>query len=534
MDRLTAARVTAKAKHATANRVRWSTERGVGHSFLARVIDSTDELRDLNTARDYFRGQGYEATVTSVGRRGAYKGIAYRLRVTDTGAEQAAQEAQAEARTKAIEEGLAEVAAARAAEETPAARVARERAERGAARVAALTEALQRGQDRGWFTIVAGGVPVGQASGYADAEATAESHRARGTGATVYGPCCHPLDRLRGGADCRRCIQVRQAAEVLRAGRELTGYLRAAGVEGEARDLIGREAAAARAEEERAAAEAEAAAIVVPSPVRDALDAVAAGAPVVHHRTQADPDLSYCGQPGPAVWIIAEGVTCPACLLEAATRYEAHARWLRRVRPDTSAAAAEQDEAAAAAIRQQLAAQAPAEPAQGAQDGAGAVCGVFTSDGREGSGTGWRCGRPAGHPHDGALYGRVTAGNHAPAPLPQDAPDAAPAIVEAVAATLDEARAAGRLLAATTVKPWNGGVIVTVEEHPTDTGASNHRAYDVRLALGRAGWATRPAGLQVIVEGRAATGRQADTLARAGEPYTEPLVDERIGVPYFL
>lgn len=44
-------------------------------------------------------------------------------------------------------------------------------------------------------------------------------------------------------------------------------------------------------------------------------------------------------------------------------------------------------------------------------------CGVFVSDGLEGSGTGWTCGRPAAHPHDG---GNSTAGNHSATPLPQD------------------------------------------------------------------------------------------------------------------
>lgn len=50
------------------------------------------------------------------------------------------------------------------------------------------------------------------------------------------------------------------------------------------------------------------------------------------------------------------------------------------------------------------------------------VCGVFTSDGLEGSGTGWTCQRPKGHPHDGrgAAYGEPTGGNHARQPLPQD------------------------------------------------------------------------------------------------------------------
>lgn len=47
-------------------------------------------------------------------------------------------------------------------------------------------------------------------------------------------------------------------------------------------------------------------------------------------------------------------------------------------------------------------------------------CGVFTSDGLEGSGTGWTCGRPKGHPHDGAKYGAPTGGNHSPVAQPQD------------------------------------------------------------------------------------------------------------------
>lgn len=48
------------------------------------------------------------------------------------------------------------------------------------------------------------------------------------------------------------------------------------------------------------------------------------------------------------------------------------------------------------------------------------TCGVFMSDGLEGSGTGWTCGRPKGHPHDGAQYGKVTAGNHSVKPQVQD------------------------------------------------------------------------------------------------------------------
>lgn len=47
-------------------------------------------------------------------------------------------------------------------------------------------------------------------------------------------------------------------------------------------------------------------------------------------------------------------------------------------------------------------------------------CGVFTSDGLEGSGTGWTCGRPKGHPHDGPRYNAPTGGNHSPRPQPQD------------------------------------------------------------------------------------------------------------------
>jgi hypothetical protein len=50
------------------------------------------------------------------------------------------------------------------------------------------------------------------------------------------------------------------------------------------------------------------------------------------------------------------------------------------------------------------------------------TCGVFLSDGLEGSGTGYSCMRPAGHPHDGrgASYGEPTGGNHSRRPLPQD------------------------------------------------------------------------------------------------------------------
>lgn len=45
-------------------------------------------------------------------------------------------------------------------------------------------------------------------------------------------------------------------------------------------------------------------------------------------------------------------------------------------------------------------------------------CDVFISDGLEGSGIGWPCARPKGHPDDGPMPG--IRGGHSRHPLPQD------------------------------------------------------------------------------------------------------------------
>lgn len=81
-------------------------------------------------------------------------------------------------------------------------------------------------------------------------------------------------------------------------------------------------------------------------------------------------------------------------------------------------------------------------------------------------------------------------------------PAAGGGMVEAIAHDLHLARQDQRLLADTSVAPFNGGAIVTVAEHPTDPDATNHRAHDVVRALAAAGWATRPSGTQVVVAGR--------------------------------
>ncbi len=121
MNRLTAARVTNKAKLATGYTHRWATEKGVDHTFLARVLDAADvttELRLLNAARDAFRRSGYDATVTSLG--GGRKKVTYRLMVTDLDARQESIDRQADARAKALADAAAD--AANAAVDTIAAR----------------------------------------------------------------------------------------------------------------------------------------------------------------------------------------------------------------------------------------------------------------------------------------------------------------------------------------------------------------------------------------------------------------------------
>lgn len=77
-------------------------------------------------------------------------------------------------------------------------------------------------------------------------------------------------------------------------------------------------------------------------------------------------------------------------------------------------------------------------------------------------------------------------------------------LVADIEATLQAARDAGRLSAEfATVRPFGAGeAIVTVEAHPSDSGASAHRLYDVRVDLARDGWRNRPSGMQVIVDGR--------------------------------
>jgi hypothetical protein len=52
-------------------------------------------------------------------------------------------------------------------------------------------------------------------------------------------------------------------------------------------------------------------------------------------------------------------------------------------------------------------------------------CGIWMGGPEEDGISRWTCGRPKGHPHDGALYARggsYTAGNHQPKPQPQDEP----------------------------------------------------------------------------------------------------------------
>jgi hypothetical protein len=48
------------------------------------------------------------------------------------------------------------------------------------------------------------------------------------------------------------------------------------------------------------------------------------------------------------------------------------------------------------------------------------TCGVWMGGPEEDNVPYWQCGRPKGHAHDGAKYGKVTAGNHSRKPQPQD------------------------------------------------------------------------------------------------------------------
>lgn len=114
MDRLTAARVTAKAKHATANRYRWSTATG-NDCFLAQVTapDQQQMIQALNTAARYLRGQGYEATVVTSRSRSSRTDDLYMVKVVDTAAQAERIAAQAAARTAALEAAAVEVEAGR-------------------------------------------------------------------------------------------------------------------------------------------------------------------------------------------------------------------------------------------------------------------------------------------------------------------------------------------------------------------------------------------------------------------------------------
>jgi hypothetical protein len=91
------------------------------------------------------------------------------------------------------------------------------------------------------FEVRSGGATIPAATAN-EAIRIAERERAAGRGATVVAPCGHgqtdQLNRATGRREltpCRRCVQIAAAADVLSNGGELTGTLRAANVERDAR-----------------------------------------------------------------------------------------------------------------------------------------------------------------------------------------------------------------------------------------------------------------------------------------------------------
>jgi hypothetical protein len=91
------------------------------------------------------------------------------------------------------------------------------------------------------FEVRSGGATIPAATAD-EAIRLAERERAAGRGATVVAPCGHgqtdQLNHATGRREltpCRRCAQIAAAADVLSNGGELTGTLRAANVERDAR-----------------------------------------------------------------------------------------------------------------------------------------------------------------------------------------------------------------------------------------------------------------------------------------------------------